>query len=656
LNAVYDYRTTPANGIVATTLAVSLYTRDSTPPMLTNFAFVLDTGSLTLNFDEVVDAATLSIPVINLQSASGAAPCLSLLSSTSTSTNGFSITVILTTIELNTLKATGNCFTNQTSSFISASSLLIKDMAGNAVVAIANRPAFMFTAQTIRPMISSFNFDLGRGLLNLTFTETVRVNTMQPTSVTMQSSSMFSGVLDHHTLTGGQILTIANGIVCSIQLSITDLNALKVKRIAASKPTTWMTFHSAMIMNMAGLSVIPAVNGVNAQPVMGFIGDPFKPELSSFNFSANTGTLTLSFNEAILISSLSIPALTLQFASSVAGQDAAEATYTLTASSTSASVDGPVVVIVLSNSDLNAIKQRPSLAVTTGTTFISITDALVTDIANNPVVAIASSSALPVTMYVPNTTPPQLTGFDFNMNAVVLENGLSLGSAELTLYFSQTVNVSTLNPTAITIQNRMTSANSMVTLTGMQLLVTPLNRNFLTFKLLRTDANAIKAFYDLAKNSTNTFLSFTSSLIRDMSGNVNAVSAPLSVTTYTKDLLPPILLTFDINMNTARLSLTFDETVDGTTIMPTEFTLQDGVVSTNARYMLTGGVGTGSVAFVSGVPFAAPATVTPSFGFTYTDTNIIKGQSMCKSGPDCFLINTEYAVRDMAGNKIIPCS
>jgi hypothetical protein len=269
-----------------------------------------------------------------------------------------------------------------------------------------------------------------------------------------------------------------------------------------------------------------------------------------------------------------------------------------------------------------------------------------------------STAALQASACVADMTPPSLTGFDLDMNAQVTENGLNLASAQLTLRFSETVNLTTFNPSAISIQYMMSSASTSVSLTGSNLVISTYNSNMIVFKLLRSDANAIKAFYSLAKNTTNTFLSITPTMVKDMSGNAItsiASSSALGVTSYNPDITSPQLLSFSIDMTGAYVSLTFDETVDGTTILPTEFSLQDGVTPIFVKYTLTGGIASNGVAYMTGLLFGNTPSITPKFYFTKSDLDTIKSLPLCTTAPNCFLVNTEYAVKDMAGNRIIPC-
>jgi len=367
----------------------------------------------------------------------------------------------------------------------------------------------------------------------------------------------------------------------------------------------------------------------------------------------------MNFNESVQASTLSIGEIVLSNAADTSSVDPVANTFRLTTCSTSTSTDGPTIIVSMCNADLDVLKTKPTLAVSQATTYISFSSALIKNMANINVVTVSLSSAVGSSSYQVDLTPPTIRRFDLNMNATVNENNVILGSALLTLYFSETVNVSTITPSAITIQSSASSATVSATLTGAAVVTPASYSNTVQITLLRGDANNVKLPVTLAKSNANTYLSATSALVRDMYGTSNAAvssTAALAVTTYTADLSPPQLLSFNANLNNGYLDITFDEVVNGATVSPIEYSLQDGVTIGHANYTLTGGVGSGGVAYVSGQPFSQASSIVQRIYFIKTDLDEIKRLALCKSDSNCFLIHTEYAARDMAGNKIVPCS
>jgi len=138
---------------------------------------------------------------------------------------------------------------------------------------------------------------------------------------------------------------------------------------------------------------------------------------------------------------------------------------------------------------------------------------------------------------------------------------LNLG--QLFLYFSETVNVQSVNFTAITMQNG-TLANETISymLTGGDMSL----RNFtdVTVTLLPEDLNAIKSLLTLGTSVSDTYLSLTPYLLEDMNGNlVVDISAESAQQAYDviPDITGPELLSFNLNLTSDILSLSFSETV-----------------------------------------------------------------------------------------------
>merc|ERR1712127_139329 len=194
--------------------------------------------------------------------------------------------------------------------------------------------------------------------------------------------------------------------------------------------------------------------------------------------------------------------------------------------------------------------------------------------------------------------------------------------------------------------------------------------------MLRVDANAIKFVVDMATGEADTFLTLSSAFVTDMYQNPitsvdNGAAMPIITGGFTPDTTNPELLKFDIDMDQGKITLSFDETVSGASIMPDEIIIRDTthVDDAGASYQLTGAI-TGGSFDVDGVPVGEPwAKVlnTPTFPhgdsntitfyFTKTDLDEIKRLNMCSQADDCYLVHTEYLVFDLGlgPNTVLRC-
>ena len=238
------------------------------------------------------------------------------------------------------------------------------------------------------------------------------------------------------------------------------------------------------------------------------------------------------------------------------------------------SYDSTVLRLKVTFDDRNELKRLIDLATFNGNTFISITHRFIEDTNNNQIVAIDIDEPLPVSNFTADFTPPELLRFDLNMD-----------TRDLILYFSETVNVETLNISAITLQSTqelVEGATEYFTLTN---LPQPFgsyspseNGPTLLVKIGEYDANQIKYLTQLAQDTNSTYISLTTFTIEDMNGNL---LVPISdenatqITTYLPDVTGPVLRDFSLNLTAERLVLTFDETVDFRSIIPALITIQN---------------------------------------------------------------------------------
>ena len=237
--------------------------------------------------------------------------------------------------------------------------------------------------------------------------------------------------------------------------------------------------------------------------------------------------------------------------------------------------DSTVVVIKLSTEDLNEIKRRPNLATTRrNTVFISITEELVIDTFGNPNMPIFDLMAERVIAFGEDKVNPELVRYNLN-----------LSSNELTLSFSETVDVSTLNVSAFTLHSDViANASESYRLTGGTLLTS--NDPVVVLELSEEDMNQLRNLTELAVSPDSTFLSITSSAIRDMNGNEVVEVTDFSVATYRKDEVPPTLDSFHLDMNLGLLHLTFSETVNASSFDPSSITLQNDALDDALNYTL----------------------------------------------------------------------
>ena len=233
--------------------------------------------------------------------------------------------------------------------------------------------------------------------------------------------------------------------------------------------------------------------------------------------------------------------------------------------------------MTLSRNDSNELKKLDPVATAFANTFMLATRDVIRDMNANSLEEIVDNFGLKTSYFTPDTSSPELEWFDLNLSTEIL-----------TLYFSETVRVSTLDIRRFVLQGNVTAViNHTFSLATVLTENAPLVRLLLS----KQDLNAIKKLRTLAASHNDTFLAFSLDAIRDM--NNNRIEPRLSgkqVRRFTEDTVPPRLESFVLDLNSGELLLTFTETVRASTFDPTSANLrtEPKLAVANER-QLTGG-------------------------------------------------------------------
>ena len=497
----------------------------------------------------------------------------------------------------------------------------------------------MFFDDVTAPVLESFDLDMNLGLLTLSFSETVDVTTFDFTGISLQLESLVVMSNESHTLSNDGRVLSDNGPVVVLQLSNDDLNVLKTRNIGRTNISTWITLTNGTVMDIIGQPVIPNENGVNSISVQDYSPDVTPPMLVDFSIDLTAETLTLTFNESVDTQTLNVTYLTLTAGRNITDD---ELSYTLTESSFTISRNLPEVVINLSRLDLNEIKRR-ELATSMIDTFVFLSNLLIEDTFGNEIVEVPPEDAVMVMNFVDDFIDPVLVDFDLDMN-----------TGTLTLSFTETVNTSSLDTSGITFYNAITPAMSTETYQlGGEYIFVSNHSDVVRVNLTNDDLNELKVRQMLATEMGDTFLRITSrDTILDMNGNRVRDPAVSQVVNFIPDDTPPVLLSFEIDMNVGQLTLFFDETVNSNSLQFDHLALINNEtfvptpIDPDDQHQLNSGV-----VLTPNLPFL-------TFAFSEEDLNEIKRQDMCTVALqelDCFLVYRSDAILDMNMNGIEGC-
>ena len=223
-----------------------------------------------------------------------------------------------------------------------------------------------------------------------------------------------------------------------------DLNEIKrLFTLAIDDLSTYVTITSFVVDDMNG-NAADEIAEDDALTVSVFVADRSPPQLEEFDLNLNSSELVLRFNETVNRESLNVESITIQHAEESSGP---LFTLMLTQNiSSSLSPNDTYIIVDIGLFDLNNLKRLIEVATSRNNTYLSINSSMIDDMNEISVIQIPSTNALQVTNFVQDEIRPVLLSFS-----------LDVDSGILVLSFSETVNATALNISAISIQSQETA-------------------------------------------------------------------------------------------------------------------------------------------------------------------------------------------------------
>ena len=549
---------------------VSSYTEDTLRPNLLLFSLNLSSEIISLTFSETV--SILSIDLTQMKLIDNLSYSYSLSGGIIISSRDYHVIFVqLSTPDLNNIKRNKNVATILGNAYLAVNAGVITDTSENYVLPTI-LAAQDFYPDLIAPIVVSFSLDLNSNLLIISFSETVLISsTLNISDLAFRSAlspiSQFSTLFDsYYNNTDSEILTIF--------LSFADVNSIQSEdNLCTNSLNCFISYSSNFTSDINFNPIVPLLFPNDLLRVSELIPDLVSPTLVIFSFDLDSGLLSFTFNEVILYNSVSVTDISLQDGVMFKSFYKLKTIFVV-------NINSYIIITQLSDIDLNNVKQIRSLYTSPNNTFISITGNAFLDTNLNSIQPISNVSALPVSQFVHDSTNPMLHSFSFDVDMKFL-----------ILTFTETVDITTFNGSQILVLNNVNGSISVQLSDAM--VVNIFSEPVIYLLLFDSDLNHIKSMPYLAKTRTDTYLSFTSSLIRDMSGlSVVAIkpSAALPVLQYFDDLTGPILEYFDLDMDEGVLVLHFDEVVRVSSIRLHRYTLMNNPNMANFTYTLNGEV------------------------------------------------------------------
>ena len=287
-------------------------------------------------------------------------------------------------------------------------------------------------------------------------------------------------------------------------------------------------------------------------------------QLLYFDLNMNTRQLVLYFSSSINIASITASSIVLQSTTSSSMQGTRW--YFLSSSSTLTATDSSLTAlsVQLSTQDFAGIMGQSPLATSASTTYLYFATTP-QDSASHELVALLSSNATLVRTYTADTTAPVLVAFDL----VMLSGRLP---PVVRLVFSEPMQLSSIVTSDLVLQSSSASGSSTqsLVLSPVSVQYDSADTRIVFFSLSSSDVSTLQTtLLQLVRSQATSYLSIkqTSSGFRDIAGNTlvySTVSASnaMQVRTYALDLVAPRVQSFEFDLGTGTLTLSWSEDVD----------------------------------------------------------------------------------------------
>jgi hypothetical protein len=356
-----------------------------------------------------------------------------------------------------------------------------------------------------------------------------------------------------------------NESVGVIVLSEDDFNGLKSISVSPTHSSFLIHSRGWLVDEVAGLPL--AAIGIRDEFIIDrFIPDTIPPEILTTTLDMGEETLTIVFTEPIDSNSIDLTKFSFQSVRILHENIGATNYYRLT---TARSITFPTLttmVIHLSLLDMKNLKLNSFIAKSQATSYLGIEFGALSDMYHNYLPAIPIYATKRIDNYIPDIISPSIMSFTLNLNLL---------RPLLFLYFSEPVDVSTLDLTQITFQSRFASQDGVkYQITGGQLLSG--NDNVLVIELLESDLINMKLIDGLIRRKQSTYMVTTIALVTDLAGNglvPNADGHAILCSKYTANTMPSEIIWSSLNMNTGLLQFAFNAPVALKTINVTALTM-----------------------------------------------------------------------------------
>ena len=236
------------------------------------------------------------------------------------------------------------------------------------------------------------------------------------------------------------------------------------------------------------------------------------------------------------------------------------------------------VTVLLNNPDTAFLKLNDFIATSVENTYLMIGAGALNDTSGNP---INTSPIIQASEVLSDDTAPRLVNFTIDLN-----------TAQLNLTFDDVIDISTFDIRGVTLQDAPTATVAYTLRTAQN--ITTYDSYTVVIRMNSLELIDLKTLPGVGSNVNNTYITLTAITIDDHRGtDVIAITdtKALQALDVVEDTTPPELLSFDLDLDSSMLFLTFSDSINLNTFNSSGLTLQnqESVTEVTDYYNLTGG-------------------------------------------------------------------
>ena len=485
------------------------------------------------------------------------------------------LTIQLIPADLNSIKANGDSVLRRPSCYLAAGVGLFKDFAGNSLEATKDLIiSSLSPSRTIRrsPTLVSFGIDMNLGTLRLSFDETVDIDKLLRSGITVMNAKSGSNKVTLEPCPDGICSPSKIGDDITVSITDGDINKIKLLQFATKASDAFVSITDKTITDVARTpNAVEAVTANTAVvATLGYTKDQKSPKLLQFGFDLETGKLSMTFTEPVAPLTFKLGSVTLQGAKKLSAM-VPQSKLTLkrgTVEEKDKNIAASMTITVkLVAEDVVAIKSDTGMYTSISDTYLSIAKGAVEDMVSLDVDAVDADAAMQASVHGADTS-----------RGGVMKYVLDLAKRQVIFYFNEVVDVSSFKAGEITILSGKTLASSEShRLIGGSKVIGTADTATVTVQLSIADHIKLGENAKLATADTNTYMMMTAGTADDvLTRDLLAITDgnALQVDSVTPDTTAPEISTAKLDLTLETIVVTFSEPVNKLSFLVGEITLQ----------------------------------------------------------------------------------